>query len=178
MTEEHAAIVAANGANGGCPVGTQKASKFVLTEPSQVEQLIDSSAEALLRGRGSLNKLGPEAIAPTDADRQALTRFVGIPAEEFAGRVATKFQSLLDKTMERVHQKLEADAHKPGELTLLLAVLTDKWLTISGRQSTTGPRIGTQINVFSPGTDRKAMLATLRGTKDVTEVQTIETGSH
>ncbi len=147
-----------NGQFGGCPPGSLHADKT--TYPA--DQLIEATAEAIMQGKRSPVNL-PKAGPVTDEDKRAITRMSGIPAEEFAAKLTARLQFLAEKTGDRVAEKLEADAYKPGELTLLLAVTIDKLTTLGNRSANTGSQVGVQINVFGQNVDRKSMLAQLKG---------------
>ena len=124
------------------------------------DQLADLATASLLQGKSLRNdpKLGPAS----DKDRLAVTRITGEAVEVFNARISEKLRIICDKSAERIEEKLDQDAFKPGELGFIFSVAHDKRQALDGNHQLHASAVNVQVNLYSPnGPSKHDILATL-----------------
>lgn len=121
------------------------------TEPGEVETLIEETAKNLLSKGKTIVPRATTKKTLTPRDRALLTQAIGMAPEEFCDHVCGRLRTLIDKTMGRVEEKLDENAHKPADLSFLLAVLMDKHAKLEGRSQLANASINVQVNNYGAG---------------------------
>lgn len=149
----------------GIKKGTELPTKRTLVHVQ--ERAVEAFATSILEsGQVAIkpaSRLGP----PSEEDRRAVSRLMGMPAEDFQARIAAKLEALADKVSQRMEQKLDADLYRPQELNMALAITLDKHAAVSGRNALKGASVNIQVNNFGDSADKDSLIREIRGAMDV-----------
>ena len=132
-----------------------KPDRIGYTEPGEVETLVEEAAKNILAKGKSIIPKSTSRKTLTPRDRALLTQAIGMAPEEFCEYVSGRLRTLIDKTMERVEEKLDENAHKPADLSFLLAVLIEKQSKLEGHNRVANSSINVQVNNYGPGGQSK-----------------------
>lgn len=128
------------------------------------EDTAERAAMALIDGNGSGLRTHPALSHMTEADRNSLQRAMKEPIEIFNARLSEKLRCLADRITDRIGEKLDVDAFKPGELPFALSVVEDKRVRLDGTHALNNASVNQQVNNFFIGSVSKdALLASLDG---------------
>jgi hypothetical protein len=144
------------------PAGKQRLSMPRKPKPLlSADQLADITTASLLQGKSPHHdpKLGPA----TDADRRSIVRVTGEAIEVFNARISEKLRIICDKSADRIQEKLDQDAFKPGELGFIFSVAHDKRQSLDGNNQLRAASVNIQVNNYGPADSpsKEAILASL-----------------
>lgn len=143
---------AANGAKGGAPIKPRD---------YDADALAQFTAERVLTGRWPTRP--HSGATPSVKDKEMLARFIGKPSDEFIADLSGMLQTIIQKTGDRVVERLDADEGKLSDLSYLLGVGIDKFQTLSGRTQQS-QNVNIQINGnVSVGASREDLIASVKG---------------
>ena len=155
-----------NAKTAGIPKGLEFPHKRTLIH--QQEKAIEAIATSVLE-KGETGIRNSPTLGPvTEKDRRVVARVLGMPAEDFQSRIATKLEEIADKVAARMQEKLDADLYKPAELNMALAISLDKHAAVSGRNALKGASVNIQVNNYGE-TSKEALIAEIRGAMGIAE---------
>lgn len=134
-------------------------------------EVIQHAADSLLAGKG-LPLIRDHSHAPiSQPDRLVIQRTLGMEPEAFRGAVLDQYRTVLAKCMSRVEEALDDGTYKPGELSYLLAVTTEKMRLLDGSATLQNSSINVQVNNYNGvARSRDQIIAGLIGDEALKEV--------
>lgn len=85
---------------------------------------------------------------PSQNDCERLSRVLGVSIEEFNQRLAQKLAAISDKIANRIEEKIDENAFKPGELGFIFSVTEDKRRALDARAQLGSAQVNIQVNNY------------------------------
>ena len=134
-----------NSRRAGRPKGTLNPVK-----PVDPDDMIEVAVDRAFAGKpvipAAFTKL--KRNRPSQNDCERLSRVLGVSIEEFNQRLAQKLAAISDKIANRIEEKIDENAFKPGELGFIFSVTEDKRRALDARAQLGSAQVNIQVNNY------------------------------